>query len=167
MGEIKTFKTEIKSLKADHQKEKHSLRAETRATADVLVQSQAVLAESHSSLAESQRALVKSQVENDVLNMARNEMSQSMPGTHVSTGTPLPTGRVNIPGGFVRSSVHPDISIPLLTTELDQGPSEPSCCSAIPRMCNQREIPRVETEYQPGWIPRQMWLTIEPLGVHH
>lgn len=40
--------------------------------------------------------------------------SQSMPGTPVSSGTPPPTGRV------IRSSVHPDISIPLLTTELDQ-----------------------------------------------
>lgn len=46
--------------------------------------------------------------------------SQSMPGTLLSSGTPPPTGRVNVRGGFVRSSVHPDISIPLLTTELDQ-----------------------------------------------
>jgi hypothetical protein len=43
-----------------------------------------------------------------------------MPGTPVSSGTPPLTDRINIPGGFVRSSVHPDISIPLLTTELDE-----------------------------------------------
>ena len=46
--------------------------------------------------------------------------SQSMPGTSVSSGTPPLTGRVNIRGGFVRSSDHPDISIPILTTELDE-----------------------------------------------
>ena len=114
MDQIQTLKTEIKSLKADQQKEKHYLRAEIRATADALVQSQAVLAES-------QAALVESQKENDALKRARNEMdSQSMPGTPVSSGNPPPTGSVNIPGRFLRSSVHPDISIPLLTTELDQ-----------------------------------------------
>ncbi|CAB1337795.1 unnamed protein product, partial [Coregonus sp. 'balchen'] len=90
MDQIQTLKTEIESLKADQQKEKHSLRAEIRVTADALVQSQAALAES--------------QAENDALKRARNEMeSQSIPGTPVSSGTPPPTGRVNNRGGFVRS----------------------------------------------------------------
>ena len=66
-------------------------------------------------------ALAESQAENDALKRARNEMeAQSMPGTPVSSETRPPTCRVNIPGRFVRSSVHPDISTPLLTTELDQ-----------------------------------------------
>ena len=42
MGEIQSLKTEIESLKANHQEEKHSLRAKIRATADALVQSQVV-----------------------------------------------------------------------------------------------------------------------------
>jgi uncharacterized small protein (DUF1192 family) len=37
MGEIQTLKTEIESLKADHQKEKHSLRT------NALFQCQAVM----------------------------------------------------------------------------------------------------------------------------
>ena len=61
MDQIQSFKTEIESLKADQQKEKHYGRAEIRATADALVQSHAALAER--------------QAEND----ERNEMeSQSM-----------------------------------------------------------------------------------------
>ncbi|CAB1325735.1 unnamed protein product [Coregonus sp. 'balchen'] len=152
MDQIQNLKTEIESLKADQQKEKHSLRAEIQATADALVQSQAALAES--------------QAENDALKRARDEMeSESMPGTPVSSGTPPPTGRGNKRGGFVRSSVHPDISIPLLTPELDKLLNRHSKGRpdryAIPRMCNRREIPRVDTEYQLGWIPRQMWLTSE------
>ena len=58
MDQIQTLKTEIESLKADQQKEKHYLRAEIRATADALVQSQV--------------ALMESQVENDALKRARN-----------------------------------------------------------------------------------------------
>ncbi|XP_070972314.1 thioredoxin domain-containing protein 16 isoform X6 [Oncorhynchus clarkii lewisi] len=46
MDQIQTLKTEIESLKAHQQKEKHYLRAEIRATADALVQSQAALMES-------------------------------------------------------------------------------------------------------------------------
>jgi hypothetical protein len=100
------LKTEIESLKGDQQKDNHSLRAEIRATGDALDQSKAALAES--------------QAEKDALKRARNEMeSQSMPGTPVSSRTPPSTGRVNIPGRFIRSSIHPDISIPLLTTEFD------------------------------------------------
>jgi hypothetical protein len=45
MDQIQTLKTDIESLKADQQKEKHYLRAEIRVTADALVQSQAALAE--------------------------------------------------------------------------------------------------------------------------
>ncbi|XP_031691783.1 uncharacterized protein LOC109876116 isoform X2 [Oncorhynchus kisutch] len=115
MDQIQTLKTEIESLKADQQKDKHYLRAEIRGTADALVQSQAVLAECHSSLTESQAALAESQAENDALKRARKEMeSQSIPGTPVSSGTPPPTGTVNICGNIC------DISIFLLTTELDQ-----------------------------------------------
>ncbi|XP_055792988.1 Fc receptor-like protein 5 [Salvelinus fontinalis] len=85
MDQIQTFKTEIESLKTDQQKEKHYLRAEIRATADALVQSQAALAESHSSLAESQ-------AENDALKRAWNKMeSQSMPGTPFNTALPKAT----------------------------------------------------------------------------
>jgi hypothetical protein len=75
MDQIQTLKTEIESLKADQQKDKH-LRAEIRVTVDALVQSQLVLilAESHSSLPESQAALVESQVENSGLKSARNKM---------------------------------------------------------------------------------------------
>ena len=47
MDQIQTLKTEIESLKAAQQKEKHYLRdTEIPATADALVQSQAVFAES-------------------------------------------------------------------------------------------------------------------------
>eukprot|EP00063_Salmo_salar_P078555 XP_014053390.1 PREDICTED: uncharacterized protein LOC106603801 [Salmo salar] len=105
MEQIQTLKTDIESLKADQQKEKHSLRAEIRATADALVQSQVALTEC-------QAALVESQTENGSLKRAREEMmeSQSMP-IHVSSGTPPPTGS---------SSVHPDISIPRLTPERNE-----------------------------------------------
>ena len=89
MDQIQTLKTEIESLKAEQQKDKHELMADIWETADALVQIQVALAENYR------------------LKRARNEMeSRSMPGTPVSSGTPPPTGRVNIAGGFIRSSVH-------------------------------------------------------------
>ncbi|XP_042165594.1 uncharacterized protein LOC112228217 isoform X3 [Oncorhynchus tshawytscha] len=105
MEQIQTLKTDIESLKVDQQKETYSLRAEIRATADALVQSQVALTEC-------QAALVESQTENGSLKRAKEEMmeSQFMP-IHVSSGTPLPTGS---------SSVHPDISIPPLTPERNE-----------------------------------------------
>ena len=83
MEQIQTLKTDIESLKVDQQKEKHSLRAEIRATADALVQSQVALTEC-------QAALVESQTENGSLKRAREELmeSQFMP-IHVSSGPPL------------------------------------------------------------------------------
>ncbi|XP_035635638.1 protein Pat-like [Oncorhynchus keta] len=104
MEQIQTLKTDIESLKVDQQKEKHSLRAEIRATADALVQSQVALTEC-------QAALVESRTENGSLKRAREEMESQFMPIHVSSGTPLPTGS---------SSVHPDISIPRLTPERNE-----------------------------------------------
>jgi hypothetical protein len=47
MDQIQNLKTEIESLKADQQKEKHYRRAEIQVTADALAQSQAALAENN------------------------------------------------------------------------------------------------------------------------
>ena len=161
MDQVQTLKTEIESLKADWQKVKPYLRGEIQVTADALVQSQAALAES--------------QAENDALKRAGNEIeSQSLPGTPESSGAPPPTGRVNIPDGFIRSSVHPDISIPLLTTELDQlltrhSKSCPDCYVVLlfQECLTEESGPRVDTEYQLGWIARQMWLTNDSQSICH
>ncbi|CAB1337840.1 unnamed protein product [Coregonus sp. 'balchen'] len=107
--------------RADQQKEKHYLTAETRALADALVQNQAALTECQATWTEFQAALPESQ--NDALKRTRDEMeSQSMPARHTCElwNSTSPRGKSNNRGGFVRSSVHPDISIPLLTPELDK-----------------------------------------------
>ena len=100
--------------------------------------------------------------------------SQSMPGTPVSSGTPPLTFRVNIRGRVrhvVGSPWHFHSSSDNRTWptahQAQHGPFRPLCCSAIPRMCNRRAIPWVGTEYQLGWVPRQMLLTSEAPGVHH
>jgi hypothetical protein len=142
-----------KKLRQTSRKRNIHLRAEIRATADALVQSQAVF--------------VESQVENDVLKRASNEMeSQSILGTPVSSGTLPPTSRVNICGGFVRSSVHPDISIPLLTTELDElltrhSKGRPDRYAVLLfQGCVPEEIPRAGTEYKLGWIQGKCGLPV-------
>ncbi|CAB1315816.1 unnamed protein product [Coregonus sp. 'balchen'] len=121
MEQIQTLKTRDRG---DQQKEKHSMRAEIRATADALVQSQAALTERKAVLVE------KGEGRDGVTIHAR----------HTCARTPPPTGRGNYHGWFVRSSVHPDISIPLLTPELDELLTKHSKGRpyryAIPRMCN-------------------------------
>jgi flavin-binding protein dodecin len=150
MDQIQTLKTEIESLKADQQKGKHYLRAEIWATADALVQSQAVLAESHSSVVESQPALADSQAANDALKRAQNTIHArhtfelwNSTSDRQSQHSWRVCQVVSSPLQFHSSSVNLTNCSPGTA-----GPPRPLCCSAVRRMCNRREIPRVDTEYQ-------------------